>query len=433
MTMTTTWKNAALLSVLIALFRVSEATVTLPEYNRSFPSLSALFGQKLPLDNPSTAYLQTIDEWPLLCPDSDEDLEDAAVVIPDDGLPVALLVERGLCTFWEKGESASLWSPPVQYIIVYDNEDSDKLVAMSSKRKSELSFTFVSRESGQELLEIIQDARGMNHTGPGVLVHLDAQVPQLLVPHPKVDMTAYLVAALTGFLAFLLFFGCVLVCVQLGCIRATRDERGRIILFGAEVVQGTGVQITRRNLLTEEQVNDLPQEEFEAGETDHGDEEEGNGCSCSICLDDFENKEQVRCLPCGHKFHDDCVVPWLTKRQSCCPLCKFDVYEHIKENEPKETAQEESNEDQAEDTGNGDSSIWQRIRGQVGGWMTLSTRSHSSQEGTSPSSLNGNGTAQNGVQSNDRLSEPEEVELGHSSSNAEVQAPTGTEPSSRSE
>ena len=48
--------------------------------------------------------------------------------------------------------------------------------------------------------------------------------------------------------------------------------------------------------------------------------------TCSICLDDFEDGERIRVLPkCHHAFHTDCILPWLTERQGCCPLCKTSV------------------------------------------------------------------------------------------------------------
>ncbi len=48
--------------------------------------------------------------------------------------------------------------------------------------------------------------------------------------------------------------------------------------------------------------------------------------SCSICIEDFEKGETIRLLPrCGHAFHTDCILPWLTERQGCCPCCKEDV------------------------------------------------------------------------------------------------------------
>merc|ERR1711865_1048188 len=47
---------------------------------------------------------------------------------------------------------------------------------------------------------------------------------------------------------------------------------------------------------------------------------------CSICIDDFEEGEKLRLFPnCGHAFHTDCILPWLTQRQGCCPYCKTPV------------------------------------------------------------------------------------------------------------
>jgi Anaphase-promoting complex subunit 11 RING-H2 finger len=30
---------------------------------------------------------------------------------------------------------------------------------------------------------------------------------------------------------------------------------------------------------------------------------------------------------CRHSFHRECIHPWLTERQGCCPLCKTSVLE----------------------------------------------------------------------------------------------------------
>jgi len=50
-------------------------------------------------------------------------------------------------------------------------------------------------------------------------------------------------------------------------------------------------------------------------------------CSmCSICIEEFEDSETIVILPkCNHGFHLECIRPWLTERQSCCPLCKTNV------------------------------------------------------------------------------------------------------------
>eukprot|EP01135_Chromosphaera_perkinsii_P002251 Nk52_evm37s221 gene=Nk52_evmTU37s221 len=46
--------------------------------------------------------------------------------------------------------------------------------------------------------------------------------------------------------------------------------------------------------------------------------------SCSICLEPFQPKEDVRRLPCKHCFHQECVIPWLSKNCTC-PSCRKDL------------------------------------------------------------------------------------------------------------
>merc|ERR1711884_670217 len=49
--------------------------------------------------------------------------------------------------------------------------------------------------------------------------------------------------------------------------------------------------------------------------------------TCSICICEFENRQDIRVLPrCGHVFHDDCIKPWLLERnRNSCPLCQVCV------------------------------------------------------------------------------------------------------------
>ena len=47
---------------------------------------------------------------------------------------------------------------------------------------------------------------------------------------------------------------------------------------------------------------------------------------CPICIEEFEAGEILRVLPrCKHLFHTECILPWLTKRQGCCPQCRTPV------------------------------------------------------------------------------------------------------------
>jgi hypothetical protein len=149
-----------------------DAKVTLAEYNRSYASMPAMFGGLLAVEDPPVvAHLMYLKDRPLMCSsetdqnDNDDESnstttatlapteqqqpnQTTTIYPPSDGLPVALLVERGSCTFWEKSVEASKLSPHVQYIIVFDNQMSPNLVPMSSEFSSNMTLFFVSMMSG---------------------------------------------------------------------------------------------------------------------------------------------------------------------------------------------------------------------------------------------------------------------------------------------
>jgi hypothetical protein len=50
--------------------------------------------------------------------------------------------------------------------------------------------------------------------------------------------------------------------------------------------------------------------------------------SCSICLQDFKNKESAIYLPCFHLFHRKCIAKSLETKEEC-PLCKNNIKELI--------------------------------------------------------------------------------------------------------
>lgn len=42
---------------------------------------------------------------------------------------------------------------------------------------------------------------------------------------------------------------------------------------------------------------------------------------CTICQTNFENKEMIGTLDCGHEYHADCIKQWLVVK-NLCPICK---------------------------------------------------------------------------------------------------------------
>eukprot|EP00127_Corallochytrium_limacisporum_P000053 Clim_evm32s2 gene=Clim_evmTU32s2 len=96
----------------------------------------------------------------------------------------------------------------------------------------------------------------------------------------------------------------VLMVLIVVCYAIARQRRAGLLGHGSRAV------------LTESILRRIPMRYYQKHEFNTG---------CSICLDDFEEEEQIRMLPCGHEYHVNCVDHWLTTRSATCPICKRDL------------------------------------------------------------------------------------------------------------
>ena len=47
---------------------------------------------------------------------------------------------------------------------------------------------------------------------------------------------------------------------------------------------------------------------------------------CAICLETYHTGVSLCGLPCGHSFHQHCIMGWLSRDNHCCPICRWPTY-----------------------------------------------------------------------------------------------------------
>ena len=50
-----------------------------------------------------------------------------------------------------------------------------------------------------------------------------------------------------------------------------------------------------------------------------------NKNNCNICLDIFQEKEELIKLKCTHLYHINCIAEWLKKHSNKCPICRDEI------------------------------------------------------------------------------------------------------------
>ncbi|XP_029471354.1 E3 ubiquitin-protein ligase RNF13 isoform X2 [Rhinatrema bivittatum] len=166
---------------------------------------------------------------------------------------------------------------------IVHNVASDDLLSMGSNdiellKKIDIPSVFIGETSANSLKNDFAFEKG------GHIV---------LLPEVSLPLEYYLIP-------FLIIVGICLVLIVIFMITKFVQDRHR----------------ARRNRLRKDQLKKLPTHKYKKG-----DEYD----VCPICLDEYEEGNKLRILPCSHAYHSKCVDPWLTKTKKTCPVCKQKV------------------------------------------------------------------------------------------------------------
>ncbi|XP_007900646.2 E3 ubiquitin-protein ligase RNF13 [Callorhinchus milii] len=166
---------------------------------------------------------------------------------------------------------------------IVHNVDSDELISMGSNDVDVFKqITIPSVFIGDKAAKILMEEFSLEKGG-----HI------VILPDFSLPLEYYLIP-------FLIIVGICLILIAVFMISKFIQDRHR----------------ARRNRLRKDQLKKLPVHKFKKG-----DEYE----VCAICLDEYEEGDKLRVLPCSHAYHSKCVDPWLTRTKKTCPVCKQKV------------------------------------------------------------------------------------------------------------
>ncbi|XP_034233470.1 E3 ubiquitin-protein ligase RNF13 isoform X2 [Thrips palmi] len=194
-----------------------------------------------------------------------------------------LLIMRGECTYETKVRNAQ--SSHYKAVIVHNVNSSD-LEPMSAVNSSGINIpsVFVGEHTGA----FLKAKYLYNETFPcRHYVLINDEMPFNINTHLLLPF-----ATVVGICCLIMLTFMVLKCLQ--------DRRRQ-----------------RRHRLPAASLRQIPTSKFQKGDPYE---------TCAICLDDYQEGEKLRILPCSHAYHSKCIDPWLTRNRRVCPVCKRKVF-----------------------------------------------------------------------------------------------------------
>lgn len=206
---------------------------------------------------------------------------------------IALII-RDNCTFVDKIKNVQQWSVAA---IVYNHAGDNSTGPMSGDGSNiYIPSVFVGHMDGIELSQHYC----FNCTVP------DHGAYQILLKEPRYLFLFWPFGVVIG--------SCFILIILFILVKVIRDFTRK-----------------KKSRLSKKHLKKIPVKKFKKGDTYD---------VCAICLDEYEEGDKIRILPCSHVYHAKCVDPWLTQSKRSCPICKKRVI-------PKDET--ESNSDDSDD------------------------------------------------------------------------------------
>uniref|UniRef100_A0A0B7ACF4 RING-type E3 ubiquitin transferase n=2 Tax=Arion vulgaris TaxID=1028688 RepID=A0A0B7ACF4_9EUPU len=189
---------------------------------------------------------------------------------------ILLIARGGNCQFSDKVLNAQLHNYSAAIVHNYDHKDG--LIPMGGDgTRVSIPSTFVGWKDGMELKRLYS-----YYTHKEYIIRI--------LEDESIDYTSYL-------WPFLLVLAiCILMVMIFLILKFLRDYASR-----------------RFSRLSNKHLKKIPIRKYKKG--DYYD-------TCAICLEEYEEGEKIRVLPCDHVYHRKCIDPWLTKNKKTCPVCK---------------------------------------------------------------------------------------------------------------
>ena len=205
------------------------------------------------------------------------------------GKPWIALIERGSCSFTK--QVRNMQSMGAVGVIVGNNDRSGLLTMQASSDSDEsdihIPSVFVSHRDYTRLR-----AKVLLHR-PLIATIIDDDIWDIIRSNHNLE-------------AFLL-----LLCALGLCLILLTPLRRLLLRF-------TGADSSDHPVVLE-----LPKKVFKLSNYRSGDPE-----TCAICLEDFQDLDELSVFTCRHEFHSACIHPWLQRQNRACPLCKREPTVH---------------------------------------------------------------------------------------------------------